>query len=366
LFFAAYYGLLIPLPLYLKECHLPDWQVGLVLGAFGVAALLSRPIAGLLADTLGRRPLLLFGAASFAAGAVAFTFTSVPAVLFGLRVVQIIGYVAFTTAATAKIADVVEPQQRGSALAFFGISTNLAMTVAPALVGHWLAALTTQRAFWLSGGLASAAAIISLLVTDSVRARVNAAGWPRDILAPPALWVPMLAAVLFGIGFGAFLQFLPLIAERRAIGSAGFGYAVYGVSIVSTRVLTGRWQDGSYRNRLLQLAFPVLSAGLCLLAIARSLAIVGVAAFVLAIAAGILHPGIIATHVERMPDDERGRAVGNCYLAFDLGIGFGPWLLTPSLSYLGLSGLFFTAAAFSLLGAAAVNRFPARSVIRSS
>ena len=360
LFFAAYYALLIPLPLYLIECRLADWQVGLILGAFGVASVLSRPFAGVLADSLGRRPLLLFGAALFAAGAVAVTWTNHPAALFWLRVVQIIGYVSFTTAATAKIADLVAPAQRGSGLAIFGISINLAMTTAPALVGYWLQTLTTRGAFWLAGGLAAAAGLLSLPLKDSTSITARPASWRRDILAPPVLWVPMLAAVLFGIGFGAFLQFLPLVTDRRALGSAGFGYAVYGVSIVATRLLTGRWQDGSHRNRLLQIGFPILAAGLCLLAIARSLAVLGLAAFVLAIAAGILHPGLIATHVENMPEDERGRAVGNCYLAFDLGIGFGPWLLTPSLTYLGLPGLYLTAAALSLLGTAAVSRFSAR------
>jgi MFS family permease len=361
LFFAAYYALLIPLPLYLTECRLADWQVALILGAFGVASVLSRPFAGVLADSLGRRPLLLFGAALFAAGAVAVTWTHHPAALFLLRVIQIIGYVSFTTAATAKIADVVAPSQRGGALAIFGISINLAMTTAPALVGYGLATLTTRGAFWLSGGLAAAAGVLSLPLRDSTSAAARPSSWWRDILAPPALWVPMMAAVLFGIGFGAFLQFLPLVADRRGLGSAGSGYAVYGISIVATRLLTGRWQDGRYRHRLLQVGFPILAAGLCLLAIARSFAVLGLAAFVLAVAAGILHPGIIATHVENMPEDERGRAVGNCYLAFDLGIGFGPWLLAPSLSYLGLHGLYFTAAVFSLLGTAAVSRFSAAS-----
>ena len=38
LFFVAFYMLLVPLPPYLVALGLADWQVGLVLGAFGVAA----------------------------------------------------------------------------------------------------------------------------------------------------------------------------------------------------------------------------------------------------------------------------------------------------------------------------------------
>src|SRR5947209_1539331 len=41
-FFAAFYALLTPLPRYLTAVGVPDGQIGLVLGAFGVAALLGR------------------------------------------------------------------------------------------------------------------------------------------------------------------------------------------------------------------------------------------------------------------------------------------------------------------------------------
>ena len=44
-FFAAFYALLTPLPRYLTAVGLPDEQIGLVLAAFGVAALLGRPAA---------------------------------------------------------------------------------------------------------------------------------------------------------------------------------------------------------------------------------------------------------------------------------------------------------------------------------
>lgn len=40
-FFAGFYALLVPLPRYLTAVGLPDWQVGLVLGAFGVASLIG-------------------------------------------------------------------------------------------------------------------------------------------------------------------------------------------------------------------------------------------------------------------------------------------------------------------------------------
>ena len=144
LFFAAFYALLVPIPLYLEAVGLPDWQIGLVLGAFGVASLVGRPLTGAVSDSLGNRPVILFGTVALAAGAALMSFTSNPLLLFGLRVLQAAGYVTFTTAATALVADLAEPQRRGSALALFGAAANVAITLTPAAVSAGLDLLTPQ------------------------------------------------------------------------------------------------------------------------------------------------------------------------------------------------------------------------------
>src|SRR5580765_2506534 len=97
LFFAGFYTLLVPLPRYLAAVGLPDWQVGLVLGAFGVASLLARPAAGLAVDRWGSRRLMVLGACALLAGSAGVVGTTNAVLLFGLRLLQAVGYVAFTT-----------------------------------------------------------------------------------------------------------------------------------------------------------------------------------------------------------------------------------------------------------------------------
>src|SRR5205823_12066584 len=86
IFFAGFYALLVPLPRYLAAAGLPDWQVGLVLGAFGVASLVGRPIAGVASDRLGPRRVMLVGAAALVVGAVGVVTTTSVVPLFGLRI----------------------------------------------------------------------------------------------------------------------------------------------------------------------------------------------------------------------------------------------------------------------------------------
>ncbi|HTZ21646.1 MAG TPA: MFS transporter [Opitutaceae bacterium] len=358
LYFAAFYTLLVPLPLYLGQIGLPDWEIGAILGAFGVAALIGRPLAGALADRWGCRPIVMFGAGALAVGAAGTALTIQPALLFGCRLLQAAGYTAFTTAATALIANLATSQRRGSALAFYGISINLAMALVPVAIDAVLKSLTLAGAFWLSGILALATGVYAwAALSRSVEPRpTQAIEWRNLWRIPPELRVPMTIAVFFGVGYGAFLQFLPLLAERRHLGSPGLAYGVYGVSIVLTRILTGRLIDRPRRDSIMLLAVFGLTLGLVWLAAARSTAEMLAAAALTAAAAGILHPALIARHVELAPGGQTGRATGIFYLGFDFGIGAGAWALAPALQWLDLGGLYGMAAVTVLASALLVSR----------
>src|SRR3954464_12438582 len=83
IFFAGFYSLLVPLPRYLTAIGLPDWQIGMILGAFGVASLLWRTVAGVGVDRWGARPIMLLGSVSLVVGAVCVPLTVSPLVLGG-------------------------------------------------------------------------------------------------------------------------------------------------------------------------------------------------------------------------------------------------------------------------------------------
>jgi MFS family permease len=366
LFFGAFYALLVPLPLYLTHIGLPDWQVGVILGAFGVASLVSRPLAGIFTDVWDREQVMRLGAAALIAGATGVTLTTWPLLLVVMRILQATGYVAFTTAATALVSDLAAPQQRGAALSRFGVSANLAMTLTPAAVsaGLALAVLTIKSALWLAGALAA----LSGLVTLGVQRRTRPPGERpslRTLFRPPrALRIPMTAAGLFGVAYGAFLQFLPLLTERRGLGAAGLAYATYGGGIILTRLVTARLLDRGDRTHVLTPAFFLLAAGLTGFALAHSRLMVYAAAAVFAVGSGILHPALIAIHVETMPVSEHGRATAGFYLGFDLGIGLGAWVLSPAFQWWGLQGLYLLAAVAACAGVLLVN--PIASRLRTS
>ena len=349
LFYAAYYALLIPMPLYLTGIGLPDWQVSVILGAFAIASLFGRPIAGVLTDTWGRRQMLFMGAGSLLIGATCVSLTTQPALLFIFRILQASGHVAFTTAAFALVADLAPIEQRLSALAIFGIAANLSMSLIPAATNAILGLITLKGAFWLAGALAAGSGLLAGFIKTKPLEHKRPYAWRMVFKVERELILPMLISWLFGAGYGAFLQFLPLLAERRSLGPVGLAYTTYGVSIILTRVASGSLFDFTNRNRIMAAGFISLATGLAGFAYAGSLATLLCGVVLVGVGSGILHPALIAVHVDALPT-ERGRAVSDFYLAFDLGLGIGAWIMAPALQWFGITGLYVVAAVLSALG----------------
>jgi predicted MFS family arabinose efflux permease len=321
--------LLVPLPRYLAAVGFADWQIGLVLGAFGVASLISRPLFGGVVDRFGARRTMLVGSVSLALGALGVTTTASLSVLLVLRVLQAIGYVAFTTASTALVVVLVAPHERASRLATFGAAASVAISLTPAAITALLQVAPVD------------AGLLPIAVTEP-----GLSSRRMEWLIPRRVWLPMLLTALLGAGFAAFFQFAPILAERRG-AAPGVLYGVYGAAIIATRFLAGRLLDRFATGRVVAVAAALMAFGHALIASTHAPTPLLPAAALIATSGGLFHPTLIAHHTKLL-SEAPGRASAAFYAAFDLGIGIGSWLLGTALQLTGLPGLYWTAAALAV------------------
>ncbi|MEZ4706561.1 MAG: MFS transporter [Caldilineaceae bacterium] len=349
LFFVAFYGLIVPLPRYLTGIGLSDAEIGLVLGATAIASLVTRPIAGILTDRLGYRRMLLFGSLSLIVGAVGVVFTTQLWLLFGLRILQALGYVIFTTAGNALVGQLAAPEERSTKIAYFGLAANFAISMTPGLTDTLLGWIGLNTAFWLVGTIAAMTGILSRLLRFAPPAMTGPAqpvGLTQFWRFPRALWVSMFVSALFGVGFGAYFQFFAILLERRNIAAAPV-FAAYGISIIVTRLLLGRYLDRIGLARVLIAAAVTMSIGLLMAAVGYSLPMLILAAALIAAGGGFFHPMLIAHHVMLLPA-RPGWAVACFYFGFDAGIGIGAWVLGAVLDLSGLTALYVAATLLTL------------------
>ena len=313
-----------------------------VLGLFGLTALVARPLSGALADRWRPRWVLGLGALAMAIGVWAVNASQAIEVLVLARMLQAIGYATFSTAGVAWAARLGGTATRATRLARYGMAANLAMALMPTL-SHAMSAIAP--AGWMSAllGLAAVGAGVCAQIDDGGTApRATAARQPlRGVVSGVGPRVAGLA-LLLGLGFGAFWQYLPL----QAGGNADVAYGVYGLVILATRWAAGPWIDRQSFGRVATWSGIWLTLGAAAVAVGGWLQWPGVAG--IAVGCGLLQPAVFAAAVRRAPESP-GLATGWCYAAFDLGLALSGWVLGPALSAWGPTGVFAATAGLMIL-----------------
>lgn len=387
LFFSMY--LLLPtLPIYVQRIGGSKTIAGLVVGIFTLSAVLVRPWFGNLVDRQGRKAVLVAGILVVVLSTVGFQWTYAVWMLLLLRLVHGVGWGACSTATGTIASDVIPPLRRGEGMGYYGASTTIAMSLAPALGLRMIESYPFTLLFICSALFGLAALFVGGVIDyegihgvisntksakkglgqadeaagDGAGAGVEAnakpgAGLdqgkkPKAVIVEKTAIAPSLVVFFSALTYGGLLSLLPTYAEFRGVSDVGLFFTVYALVLLVSRPLMGRWADKNGPG-------PVLITGTILLMVAH---IVLVAAdnltwflgvgLVYGLGFGAVQPILNAITVTLAPLERRGAANATFFSAFDLGIGLGAIALgavSQNLGWVtmwGVSGFF---AALSLI-----------------
>src|SRR2546423_1784569 len=122
------------LPHYVKDqLHFGDAAVGVAVGAFAVGAVLLRPYAGRVGDRVGRRALIIWGAAIVAASTILYGVVHALWWLIMMRVVTGFGEAAFFVGAATMGTDLAPAERRGEAVSYWSVAVYGGLAFGPAL-----------------------------------------------------------------------------------------------------------------------------------------------------------------------------------------------------------------------------------------
>ena len=122
------------LPIFLREqAHSSMWLIGVIAAAFYLGTLLFSSPLGWLSDTIGRKPVMVFGAALYTIGLLLFTTTTDPYWFAVFRLLEGIGAAAFGPAAQAFVADITTENNRSKAYGFLTTAQFGGLIAGPAI-----------------------------------------------------------------------------------------------------------------------------------------------------------------------------------------------------------------------------------------
>ncbi|MCZ7358132.1 MAG: MFS transporter [Candidatus Methanoperedens sp.] len=335
--FTSFYFLLVTLPIYILQLGGTESQIGLIIGVFTISAVLLRPFMGREVDRRGRKNMLLAGSLVFLLSMLLYNYTTSVTALLLLRVFHGIGWGAATTAASTLIADIAPPSRRGEAMGIYGMSSNVAMAIGPAL-SFWLLYASGvpdfPRLFDVSALIALVSLLLVLPITETGAVHPKTSLFSKEALFPSAL---MFSVTLT---YGSIVSFLSLLAQEKGMGNPGIFFTVFAVTLVLVRALAGKLSDSRGRKAVIVPGMLIITLGLFVLSIANSFSLFIAAAFLYGLGFGLVHPTIMALLVDRVSDRTRGAAMGTFTAAFDLGIGLGSIVLGVVLQYFGFMAMY--------------------------
>ena len=235
--------------------------------------------------------------------------------MLGLVLFHGVFWSGLLSASSAYMTDVIPEARRAEGIGYWGLSTIVAVAVAPAI------GFAVYRHGWI--WLCAVTAALNLADGRHRLQPRGAAATPPPRTSAPFFtrglleWRVLLVSFtlfLYSFGYGGITSFVALYADANHIAPKGIFFTVMSVVILLTRPLSGRAADRLGYKKILFPSLTLIALGLALLAASATRAGLVAAAIVFGGGFGSAYPAF-AAHV----DDPRGRRAAGGGLRRDPG-----------------------------------------------
>ena len=304
----------------LQELDGDKVEVGVVTAAIAVAAVVSRPIAGRIADRRGYKTLMLCGAGiCLLAGLAYYAAVNVP-VLVAVRILHGIGEGTVYTSGAAWLVRLCPVERRGRVVGLYGTCMWLGITLG-AFFGTVAMRVSGFPAVW---GLCAAVGLAGLLVVSlgrrPERSEPTAA---RPSILPVSTVIPGVALSLAALGYAALAAFVALHMAARGVADGIAGFNAFGVTYVGVRLVIGNLPDRLGARQVAIWSALVEAAGLVIVALAPNLVTVIIGGLVMGSGLSLLFPALALLVINRTAPSQQGAALGGFTSFWDIGLAAG-------------------------------------------
>lgn len=355
---------LIPpvLPAIQSGLGVSDAQIGLVMTALFLPAMVLTPVVGAVCDIYGRRPVSLASIGGFGVAGIAIYFAPTFEVLLALRVVQGICFAALTPLSVAFIGDFFQGQEGTTAQGIRSSTNGLVIIVAPTVAGV-LADIAWNLPFLVYAAAFPAMIYVYYNFPEPDAFDGSSGGaistevrtWIRgvvDSLNDRNLLLLILGGfTLFLVRYG-MMTVAPLLATRTIElrpSVVGMVFSLIGVVRVIVSPQAGRLAAWLPRKTGFVITMSVVGASMALFAVAISLSMLVGAAIVYAVGQSLFNPTLNDTVTVAAPADNRAGVVSALQGSKNLANTIGPALASLLLAVTNFRTVFLVAAGIVVL-----------------
>ncbi|WP_405166743.1 MFS transporter [Nocardia sp. NBC_01499] len=333
-----------------------DVLVRLVLTVTSLAIGLSAPLAGMAADRIGRKPLLVGSLALYAVAGAAGFFVEGIGVLLVTRALVGVAVGGIMTAISAIITDWFEGPKRATFLGLQQAFASIGGVVFLPLAGL-LAASNWKLPFWIYGASAVILPFALLALREQRRDKVSGPVGVDAVSSRSGIFRPIaglyLVAFLVTLAFYMAPTQLPFLLAQLHIGPALVGAVIAATTLSSVAgalafpSLRGRWSP----SVLTAASIALLGIGWMLVGTASTVVQVVAGLLVGGFGVGLAVPNLNLRLSDLAPAATRGRILSGLVTGIFLGQFVSPLIVAPLIQITSIGGAFLLTGIAMTLGA---------------
>lgn len=324
-------------------------QAGLFLGFLTYASALSAPLTGAVADRVGKVRTLVVCSLVIAFLQAAYAFTATYQIL--LLVVPLHGlfWSGLLSASAAHMTDILPASRRAEGIGYWGLSTILAIALAPGagflLLSHgwtWVCAACCGLNLLMAG-------IAACLAEAGPTSARSARPLLRGGVVEWRVVITSMTLFLYSFGYGGITSFVALYAEANGVVPKGIYFIALAMVMALTRPFSGPLADRVGHRKVFLPCLALIALGLALLSVGGTRPLLLLSALVFGSGFGTAYPVYAAYVMQHAAPARRGAAFGGILAAFDTGIGTGSIATGWLIDHFGFRAAFAAAALLSSL-----------------
>ena len=325
-FSIAYHVLYPTLPIYLSRFGRTEVDIGVLIGALGVASLIFRPFIGRALLKTPEKTFMIGGTTLFVFSYVGYLFALPFWPLFIVRILHGMGLALFFTASFTFVSNISPDAHRGQTFSYYLLATNISLAISPSFGMFIINRFSFTFLFLTCLGLS----LCSLFTTSKLGKRQVPP--LEESFKQEGFWVSRKALpasilnFLFHLTWGALTAFFPLYAINHGVANPGFFFTVVAIILISGRASGGRIMDLYKRERVILPCLILCVISMVILAFSKSLPMFILVAVIWGIGHAFLFPSLVAYAIDKM-GSSRGPGMGTFTGFSDLGISLGPVIM---------------------------------------
>ena len=352
------------LPIFTAHLGADPTGIGLIASVSAFTGVVTSIPAGIFADRLGKRRMLVFSAIVFSTAPFLYLFVTNIWQLAVIRLYHGLATAIFIPVAMALVSELYQ-KDRGEKMGWFSTSTLVGRFVAPVVGGGIIGMLVfnpglSYKVVYLICG---AAGVITLLLAFKIPAiterKKEAQSWGetlkvfRTVISNRGIIITSAVEASILFAYGTFETFLPLYSLKAGLSAYEVGIFLSSqvITLALMKPVMGRFSDRHGRKP--QIFFGALIGSLCIggFSLFRSFMPLLVLSILFGFSLSVVTSATSAFIADLSKAEGRGSAMGILGSIMDIGHTTGPLISGIVATYFSLSKSFMSASLVLMLAA---------------